>query len=61
MLPVPTLPSSLMALLVVFESCFTAPAFRTFCAMVAGLVAQTGPAHGLRDADRGGVVPGVGA
>lgn len=43
MLPVPTLPSSLMALLVVFESCFTAPTFRTFCAMVAGLVAQTGP------------------
>ncbi|MGH3933354.1 MAG: IS701 family transposase [Pseudonocardiaceae bacterium] len=43
MLPVLTLPSSLMALLVVFESCFTAPAFRTFCALVAGLVAQTGP------------------
>ncbi len=43
MLPVPTLPSSLMALLVVFESCFTAPTFRTFCAMVAGLVARAGP------------------
>lgn len=43
MLPVPTLPSSLMALLVVCESCFTAPSFRTFCALVAGLVAGTGP------------------
>jgi hypothetical protein len=32
-----------MALLVVFESCFTAPTFRTFCAMMAGLVAQAGP------------------
>ncbi|MFN2495758.1 MAG: transposase, partial [Pseudonocardiaceae bacterium] len=40
--PVPTLPASLMVLLVVFESCFTAPSFRTFCALLAGLVAQTG-------------------
>ncbi|MGH3940703.1 MAG: IS701 family transposase [Pseudonocardiaceae bacterium] len=43
MLPVPRLPSSLMVLLVVFESCFTAPSFRTFCALLAGLVVQTGP------------------
>ena len=43
MLPAPSLPSSLMALLVVFESCFTAPSFRTFCALLAGLVVQTGP------------------
>ncbi|MGH3940264.1 MAG: IS701 family transposase [Pseudonocardiaceae bacterium] len=43
MLPMVTLPSSLMALLVVFESCFTAPSFRTFCALLAGLVVQTGP------------------
>ncbi|MCA1600505.1 MAG: transposase, partial [Acidobacteria bacterium] len=32
-----------MTVLVVAESCFTAPSFRTFCALVAGLVAQTGP------------------
>jgi hypothetical protein len=43
MLPVPTLPSSLMVLLVVCESCFTAPSFRTFCALLAGVVVQTGP------------------
>ncbi|MGH3933291.1 MAG: transposase, partial [Pseudonocardiaceae bacterium] len=43
MLPIPTLPVSLMALLVVFESCFTAPSFRTFAALVAGLVARSGP------------------
>ncbi|MGH3932995.1 MAG: transposase [Pseudonocardiaceae bacterium] len=43
MLSVPTLPSSLMVLLVVFESCFTAPSFRTFCMLVAGQVVQTGP------------------
>ncbi|MCA1696381.1 MAG: transposase, partial [Actinobacteria bacterium] len=43
MLPVPTLPVSLMALLVVFESCFTAPTFRTFAALMAGLVARSGP------------------
>ncbi|MCA1674516.1 MAG: transposase [Actinobacteria bacterium] len=42
MLPIPTLPASLMVLLAAFESCFTAPTFRTFCALVAGLVAQTG-------------------
>jgi hypothetical protein len=32
-----------MALLVVFESCFTAPSFRTFAALLAGLVVQSGP------------------
>jgi DDE superfamily endonuclease len=42
MLPPPTLPASLAGLLAAFESCFTAPSFRTFCALVAGLVAQTG-------------------
>ncbi|MCA1603723.1 MAG: transposase [Acidobacteria bacterium] len=43
MLPNPTLPASLVCLLAAFESCFTAPTFRTFCALMAGLVAQTGP------------------
>jgi hypothetical protein len=42
MLPDPTLPASLTGLLAAFQSCFTAPSFRTFCALVAGLVAQTG-------------------
>jgi hypothetical protein len=42
MLPNSTLPASLSELLAAFESCFTAPSFRTFCALVAGLVAQTG-------------------
>lgn len=42
MLPCATLPASLAALLAAFESCFTAPTFRTFCALMVGLVAQTG-------------------
>jgi len=43
MLPNSTLPASLMVLLAAFEGCFTAPTFRTFGALVAGLVVQTGP------------------
>jgi DDE superfamily endonuclease len=43
MLPNPTLPASLTGLLAAFESCFTAPSFRTFCGLVAGQVAQSGP------------------
>jgi DDE superfamily endonuclease len=42
MLPCPTLPVSLTALLMVFEPCFTAPAFRTFCSLASGFLAQTG-------------------
>src|SRR6266487_3031352 len=44
MLPDPTvsLPASLMSLLAVFEPLFTAPSFRTFCALAAGFLAQTG-------------------
>ena len=42
MLPDLTLPPSLMALLATFEPCFTVPAFRTFCALAAGFLAQTG-------------------
>jgi hypothetical protein len=36
MLPSSTLPASLICLLAAFESCFTAPSFRTFCGLVAG-------------------------
>ena len=42
MLPDLTLPPSLQALLTWFEPLFTAPSFGTFCAMVAGFLAQTG-------------------
>ncbi len=44
MLPDPSvsLPPSLMAVLSWFAGCFTAPTFRTFCALTAGLAAQTG-------------------
>jgi hypothetical protein len=44
MLPDLTVPSSLLALLEVLRPCFTAPTFRTFCAMAVGLVGQTGSA-----------------
>jgi hypothetical protein len=42
MLQLETLPASLVGLLWVFRPCFTAPTFRAFCALVAGLVAQPG-------------------
>jgi hypothetical protein len=44
MLPDPTvsLPASLMALLACFRPLFTAPSFRTFCALAGGFLAQTG-------------------
>jgi hypothetical protein len=42
MSPDPILPASLMTLLTCFGPCFTAPSFRTFCALAAGFVAQTG-------------------
>jgi hypothetical protein len=42
MLPDATLPVSLSVLLAVFEPCFTAPSFRTFCALACGFWAQTG-------------------
>lgn len=40
MLQVPTLPGTLMRVLVPFRKCFTAPTFITFTMMVAGLLAQ---------------------
>jgi hypothetical protein len=42
MLPCPTLPPSLAALLMAFQPCFTAPTYRTFCALACGFLAQTG-------------------
>ncbi len=42
MLPGLTLPPSLLALLAAFQPCFTAPSFRTFSALAAGFLAQTG-------------------
>jgi DDE superfamily endonuclease len=42
MLQLPTLPSSLSALLATLRPCFTAPSFRMFTALVAGLIAQPG-------------------
>jgi SRSO17 transposase len=40
MLPDVTLPASLVLLLGALRPCFTAPSFRTFCALAAGLAAQ---------------------
>jgi hypothetical protein len=40
MLPGPTLPASLAALLGALRPCFTAPSFRTFCGLAAGLAGQ---------------------
>lgn len=42
MLPVPTVPASLAALLEVFRPCLTAPSYRTFCQLVCGLIAGSG-------------------
>lgn len=42
MLPDGTLPLSVAVLLEVFQPCFTAPSYRTFRALVAGFLAQTG-------------------
>jgi hypothetical protein len=43
MLPPSTVPPSLAAVLEMARSCFTAPSFTTFCALVVGLVSQVGP------------------
>jgi hypothetical protein len=42
MLQVQTLPASLAGLLLAFRWCFTEPSFRTFVALLAGMVAQPG-------------------
>ncbi len=52
------LPASLMALLGAFQPLFTAPSFRTFCALAAGFLAQTGR-RTVRHAHRRRAVPGV--
>jgi hypothetical protein len=40
MLPGPTLPGSLAVLLGALRPCFTAPSYRTFCGLAAGLTRQ---------------------
>ena len=40
MLPGVTLPASLAVLLAALRPCFTAPSFRTFCGLAAGLAGQ---------------------
>lgn len=42
MLPDPTVPASLLAVLELLRGCFTGPAIRTFASLVTGLIAQTG-------------------
>ena len=42
MLPEPTVPASLAALLAVFRPCLTRPSYRTFCQLVCGLIAAGG-------------------
>ncbi len=42
MLPDVTLPVSVQVLLAWFQPCFTAPSFRTFCALACGFWAQAG-------------------
>jgi DDE superfamily endonuclease len=42
MLPGPSVPPSLARLLAGLRPCFTAPTFTTFCALVCGMLAQTG-------------------
>ncbi|MFE2970751.1 transposase [Streptomyces sp. NPDC059340] len=42
MLPDPTAPASLLAVLEFVRGCFTTPTFRTFAAPVTGLITQTG-------------------
>lgn len=42
MFPDVTLPASLQVLLAWFQPCFTAPSYRTFCALACGFWAQTG-------------------
>jgi hypothetical protein len=43
-MPTPTIPPSFAAVLATFQSCFTAPTYRTFTAMAAGLLGQPGRA-----------------
>ena len=54
MLPGLTLPASLAALLGALRPCFTAPSFRTFCGLAAGLAGQ------VRRRTMCGMLPGAG-
>ncbi|OAR21850.1 hypothetical protein A8W25_30940 [Streptomyces sp. ERV7] len=42
MLPAPTVPPSLLAVLAKLKGCFTTPTFQTFAVLVVGAIAQTG-------------------
>lgn len=55
MLPDPTVPASLLAVLELLRGCFTAPTFTTFSSLVTGLIVQTGRCTVDRDAQRRGV------
>ena len=54
MLPGVTLPASLAVLLAALRPCFTAPSFRTFCGLAAGLAGQ------VRRRTVVGMLPGAG-
>ena len=53
MLPSLNLPVSLLGVLVIVRPCFTAPAFTTFCGLVAGLAGQ------VRRRTVAGMLPGA--
>ena len=53
--------ASLMTVLVVFAPLFTAPSFRTFAMLACGFLAQSGKAHGVRDAHGRRPVPDLAA
>ena len=42
MLPIPTVPSSLLGVVAVLRSCFTAPTFATLCSLVTGVLCADG-------------------
>ena len=60
MLPEPTLPASLAALLGALRPCFTARSFRTFCGLAAGLAGQV-RRRTVADAAGGGAGPRLAA
>jgi hypothetical protein len=60
MLPEPTLPASLAALLGALRPCFTARSFRTFCGLAPGLAGQV-RRRTVADAAGRGAGPGLAA
>ena len=61
MLPGVTLPASLAGLLGALRPCFTAPSFRTFCGLAAGLAGQVRRRTVCRHAAGRGPGPGLAA